>query len=90
MQKDSSVVHDLKTWPEYFSAMRLGIKKFELRANDRNFKIGDILKLEEWSPDTGKYTGRFMLVRVTYLIQGAFGLPDNVCVMSIEPCLKGE
>lgn len=85
MQTDNSATtHNLKTWPEYFAAMKLGIKKFELRVNDRNFKVGDILRLEEWHPDVGEYTGRSMLVRVTFLIQGAFGLPDNTCVMSTE------
>ena len=89
MQNYNSVIHNLKTWPEYFSAMRLGIKKFELRTNDRNFKVGDILRLKEWCPDAGEYTGNHMLANVTYLIQGAFGLPDDVCVMSILPFLEG-
>ena len=91
MTNDSPVtIHNLKTWPEYFALMVSGAKKFELRVNDRDFEVGDVLRLEEWHPDTSEYSGRSMLVRVTYLIQGAFGLPDNVCVMSTEPYSQSE
>lgn len=77
--------HRLKTWPEYFQAM-VGDKKkkFELRQNDRDFRVGDILKLEEWDPETSMHTGRFLFRKVTYLIQGGFGLPKDLCIMSVE------
>lgn len=42
--------HELKTWPQYFSPMVTGAKKFELRKNDRGFQIGDLLILREYSP----------------------------------------
>lgn len=75
--------HDLKTWPEYFGAIERGEKRFELRKNDRNFQAGDLLRLREWNPSEEKYTGREMTVTVTYLVQGKFGIPADLCVMSI-------
>lgn len=42
--------HYLKTWPEYFKAIKSGEKKAELRLNDRDFKVGDTLILEEYCP----------------------------------------
>ncbi len=33
--------HDLKTETMYYQASEKGIKKFEIRKNDRNFKIHD-------------------------------------------------
>lgn len=55
---------DLKIKPEYFEAQLSGKKKFEIRRNDRDFKIGDLLKLREWD---GQYTGRDITVQVDYL-----------------------
>lgn len=44
------MIHELKTWPEYFRAIRSGEKCFELRFNDRNYQIADELILREFDP----------------------------------------
>ena len=44
------MTHELKTWPEFFIETRGGRKKFELRKNDRDFRVGDQLLLKEWDP----------------------------------------
>lgn len=82
--------HELKCWPEPFSAILGGSKTYELRRADRPFKVGDRLRLMEfvtfvnWD-DRGRYTGREVLVEVTYLTPGgAFGLPADLCVMAIR------
>lgn len=78
--------HVLKAWPTYFAAVVDGRKRFELRRNDRDFAVGDVLRLVEWIPGTsyGNATGRVFRVRVTYLAQGIFCLPPDLCVMSVE------
>ena len=43
-------VHYLKTIPNYFREAARGNKPFEVRKNDRYFKVGDIVQLEEWLP----------------------------------------
>lgn len=42
--------HELKCWPEYFHALVLGAKPFEVRKNDRDFKRGDTLVIQEFFP----------------------------------------
>ena len=42
--------HVLKTWPEYFAAVIIGTKTYEVRLDDRNFKEGDELLLREYLP----------------------------------------
>lgn len=42
---------ELKTIPEYFDKVAKGLKKFEIRYNDRDYKAGDILILKEWVPE---------------------------------------
>ncbi len=60
-------VHDLKTWPQFFEALVDDIKRFEIRKNDRNYQVGDKLRLREWKPDTEEYTGREVGRVVTYI-----------------------
>lgn len=76
--------HELKTWPGVFSAIKRGDKRFEYRYNDRGFHVGDRLRLREYNPATGEYTGRELRVRVTYIARCPdFGIPDGYVVMSI-------
>jgi ribosomal protein S17 len=78
--------HKLKTWPGYFDAMLKREKMFEVRKNDRNFKVGDTLKLMEWNPDTKKYTGSHIIRAVTFILDNNnpfIDLGDNI-IMSIQ------
>lgn len=74
--------HQLKIWPEQFEAVLTKNKKHEIRINDRGYEVGDLLELLEWSPVVG-YSTRSLMVRVTHLTIGGWGLPDSLCVMSI-------
>jgi hypothetical protein len=84
-------LHELKTWPNFFQAIDLGYKKFELRKNDRDFKTGDILRLKEYDPIKEAFTGCFIDAVVGYVLKGPsdFGLKDGYVIMSIKPLWKG-
>lgn len=78
--------HKLKTWPGPFAAVLSGAKLYEIRRDDRDFAVGDVLLLREWKPCSGRYTGREIKRRVTYMTKGgAWGLPPHLCVMSVQP-----
>jgi len=57
--------HELKTIDKYFGDVFDGVKKFEIRKNDRNFKVGDVLRLLEIK--NGKKTGNLCDVEVIYM-----------------------
>ncbi len=83
------MIHELKTWPEYFQEVFMDHKKFEIRKNDRDFKVGDQLILKEWQPDghskIGRYTGRQLARTITYILPGGnFGLLSGYVIMSIQ------
>ena len=79
--------HKLKTWPGYFQEIVEGRKTYEFRVDDRGFAVGDRLDLEEWDPDTCRYSGATHSVNVTSILHGpSFGLPNNTCIMAIEDC----
>jgi hypothetical protein len=68
--REITVQHDLKCWPEFFAPIYAGMKNFDLRRNDRNYQIGDIVKLREWIPETHSYTGREVVRHVVYVLAG--------------------
>ena len=79
------MMHELKIWPEAFQAVLDGIKRYEIRKSDRDFHVGDTLFLREWEPTQEKYSGRDLYVKVTYMTSpGEWGMPENLCVMSIS------
>ena len=77
--------HRLKSWPEYFHAIRHGLKTFEIRKNDRGFNLSDELIFEEWSPITRAYTGNVETGwSIVYLLKNIPGIEPGYCVMGIE------
>lgn len=80
-----STVHSLKCWPEYFQAILDGKKSFEVRKDDRGFRAGDILHLQEWSPETQSYCGRETARLIVYTLTGEdFGIREGFIVMGLE------
>lgn len=79
--------HELKTWPDPFTAVVGGQKTHEVRRFDRPFAVGDFLLLREYLPDLAleAYSGRRVVVEVTHVTgPGTWGLPADVGVMSIR------
>ena len=82
--------HELKTDQSVFILSWTGVKPFEIRLNDRDFRSGDILILKEtrYSDEemkSGKpleYTGRQLTRRVDFIVSG-YGLQDGWVVMTV-------
>lgn len=87
--------HVLKTWPQYFDAVKRGEKTFEGRKNDRNFQAGDMVILQRTREGAAffvdldengkpKHELRF---RIGYVLDGRpeFGIADGYCVFSLLP-----
>ena len=64
--------HSLNIQPKYFNDVLLGLKNFEVRRNDRDFQVGDILYLRELVD--GFYTGRVVKRVIVYILND-----DNFC-----------
>lgn len=76
--------HKLKTWPGPFNDIMAGKKTFEVRAKDRDFKVGDYLTLEEWDPGSKEYTGKSCAREIKYILEGGqFGISEGYIAMSI-------
>lgn len=73
--------HDLKILPVYFEDVISLKKKFELRKDDRDYKVGDFVFLHEWEPDKG-HTGRCFYAQITYILRDHpdYGLMDGYII----------
>jgi hypothetical protein len=84
--------HRLKCWPEFFESIRRGEKTHDLRrADDRNFEVGDQMLLQEFDPSTKSYSGRRIVVEITYITSAnqpcalsGEALALNYCILSIK------
>ncbi len=83
-QEESGLkIHELKTDHIYFTDVLREIKPFELRFNDRDYQVGDILRLCECIDKNP--TGRNIDREVTYLLQNYPGLQEGYCILGIKP-----
>lgn len=80
------MTHELKILPEYFEAVTGGRKRFEIRKNDRDYKVGDRLYLREWNADG--FTGDSYKAEVTYITD--YEQKDGYVVMGIEGLEEAE
>lgn len=81
------MLHKLKIENPYFDDVYYGRKKFEVRKNDRGFKVGDRLQLIEI---VSAKIPRYILVDVIYILQGGqFGIDENFVVMGIQMIKNG-
>lgn len=79
------MIHEIKIQSKYYKKVLTGEKTFEIRFNDRNYAVGDILKLREI--ENNMYTGETIDVRIMYMLKHADfpeGIPDGYVVFSIE------
>lgn len=76
-------IHYLKILPEYFEAVRNGIKTFEIRKDDRGYKLHEQLVLREW--DGYRYSGRELCARIDYILNDtAPGIRKGYKVLGIS------
>ncbi|CAG4703819.1 MULTISPECIES: DUF3850 domain-containing protein [Enterococcus] len=80
-----AMIHELKIKPEYFKAVESGMKKFEIRKNDRDYNLHDLLILQEYK--NGKFTGNKCSVIVTYITD--YAQKADFVVLGIE-LFEGE
>jgi hypothetical protein len=77
------MTHALKTIPAFFADIASGKKQFEVRKNDRNFKAGDKILLQEYDPEKG-YTGQEWEGSITYLMDNPDYCKKGFVIFSIK------
>lgn len=82
--------HELKVSCGYFDDMLIGDKPFDVRRDDRGFKVGDTLILREYVMGPDEYTGRQITALITYILRdrdlpfGAAALKPDFCILGLR------
>lgn len=83
--------HELKTWPVFYKSIIDGTKTFEVRKNDRDFQLGDVLLLREYDPDAEQYTGAKTERVITYILgDNPFFQLNAMVILGISPLPQQE
>lgn len=76
--------HELKIDPQRLAEVMARTKTHEVRLFERDYRVGNTLKLNGYDRAASVYTGEWAIVRVTNITApGQYGLNANVGVMSI-------
>lgn len=78
-----SITHTVKSVAPHFDDVCDGSKTAELRLDDRGYAVGDLLCQREWH-ETGGYTGRFIIHKITHKLVGGPWLVEGYCMLSLE------
>lgn len=81
--KQNFTVHELKSWPAFYQPVADRIKTYEVRKNDRGFKVRDRLWLREWDPTDKEYTGESLVAEIVHVLTKHEGLQPNFVCMAI-------
>jgi len=84
-------IHELKTDPDAFVASFRGDKLYEIRLDDREFRMGDMLVLRETAASGERmaegapliYTGRVLSRIITHKLDG-YGLKEGWVVLGVR------
>lgn len=82
IQERGSRTHKLRKAVKVFDVICIGVKNFELCRNDQDYRVGDILEIEEVGG--GVKTGRALKAVVKYIQENYTGLEDGYCILAIE------
>lgn len=78
--------HELKIDLEYYNLIKAGIKKYEIRKNDRNFEVGDFLFLRVFDRKTKIYFTKYtpLNVEITHILDDFIGLKNDYVILSFK------
>lgn len=84
------MIHQLKLQASFFEEKIKGLKPWEMRLNDRGFKVGDYIGENEVIDKDGEWceTGRFVLERITSIVTAdeCVGIQKGWVILTTNPC----
>lgn len=87
-----SKLHHLKCVDPYFTDVWEGRKTFEIRRNDRDYQIGDVVILQRYDPRLSTWLSGVIVAKVGYVLEHAeaFGVAKGYVVLSLYGITRGR
>lgn len=87
----NTLIHELKLHTKYFDSVVDMSKPFEVRKNDRNYRVGDELILKEFIPkgwfeewEEESVTGEICHRVITYILKGGeYGIDKDYVILGL-------
>ena len=79
---DGPKVHQIELAATFYGDVAAGRKTFELRKNDRDYRVGQVLELMEFHD--GSHTGRVIHADIVYMLEDFTGLQEGYCILGIQ------
>lgn len=78
-------LHELKIRDNYYYDLMHGLKSFELRKNDRNYQVGDLIHFVDVNGNDF-LNEPSNLFCITYVLKNVpeYGLKDDYCILSVK------
>lgn len=85
-------LHKLKLDSEIIDMKIRGVKNFEIRFNDRNFEVGDILFEREYKQETSEYGTICLFEKITSILpkKKCYGLEEGYVILVTQPLYMGN
>lgn len=99
-------LHELKIKHNYLLDIARGIKTFELRKNDRDYQVGDLIRFIDVSGKqdqilvpsnvqirkTDYYINENTLYRIVYILKDVpeYGLDKDYCILGIKKIVEAK
>lgn len=83
-------LHELKIKHEYLVEVARGVKTFELRKNDRDYQVGDLIHFidikQDIKGDCDIYIDEDTLYKIIYILKDVaeYGLDKDYCILGIK------
>ena len=80
------MLHELKLDEKYCGAVYWGVKNFEVRLNDREFKVGDFVQFTAVDSDGAPIEHKIndCYYQITYVLSDFCGLAENYVAFGIQ------
>lgn len=78
-------LHELKIKKKYLLDVLGGFKTFEIRKDDRDYRVGDLIAFK-WESEDGEWHSSGVVYCITYILRNCpeYGLMDGYCILGIN------